>query len=548
MKRLSKVEIEEKQISNSIRRKSVLPSLERTSNIAPPIQAWRGSGLQMWNSNDDNLEQNTLKLKRSLIQKENSLHEIKTNENIENAEDLEYLRRNNKADCVLLTFGAYPNGNPVDNDIYAYPGCSKVIQSSNMLWSWLSRVAGAVVDKQAQESMEHILRLLNTLFGDDKELKSVKSLLCLTGLILYHNNQHIRSEKLITNSNVIDDTIHYFKFSCAAYGWKMLNPLMFADKRKAVLLHGFVNGDIMNNKALCEHTGIHEDDIIATKWTSSDYHPAHYIALDHSTNSIVIAIRGSFHVKDALVDLIAAASPFQGGYAHTGMLECAKRKFSSVHLPILHTIGKFPNYKLVVIGHSLGAGTAALLTLLLKDAIPCSTPIQCFAYAPPCVLSPQLAKSSESLIKSFILGNDCVPRLSFASVKRLRDLCCLLMNEGNSGVSILLKAKRKQIDIDALNNSIPFDLDTALLPPGECYHIIPESEIDDSSPSLTIDDPEIKKKCFRMEKSCPTLFSDLIVSSDMFSDHVPWNYQTAFQGLQLYHNLLQKEMNSPQVD
>eukprot|EP00012_Vannella_robusta_P001346 CAMPEP_0206184206 /NCGR_PEP_ID=MMETSP0166-20121206/1085_1 /ASSEMBLY_ACC=CAM_ASM_000260 /TAXON_ID=95228 /ORGANISM="Vannella robusta, Strain DIVA3 518/3/11/1/6" /LENGTH=220 /DNA_ID=CAMNT_0053599187 /DNA_START=119 /DNA_END=778 /DNA_ORIENTATION=+ len=220
-----------------------------------------------------------------------------------------------------------------------------------------------------------------------------------------------------------------------------------------------MTGDMMNNKALCDHTGIAEEDIITTKWTSSDYHPAHYIALDHSTKSIIIAIRGSFHVKDALVDLVAAASPFQGGYAHTGMLECARRKLMMIRIPLLQAIAKHHGYSVVIIGHSLGAGTAALLTLLLKNEIPCSTPLRCYAYAPPCVLSPQLAKSSESMISSFVLGNDCVPRLSYASIAKLKNLTGVLMEQASSGVSVLLKAKRKQIDIGKLNQELAFNLD-----------------------------------------------------------------------------------------
>ena len=385
------VNSEEARFSLNVRIKSGLPSLLDTCSVAPSVSVWKDSGLD-----------------------EGGMHN----------EDYEYERRGStRADNVLMAFGKYPGGKVYRDDIVAYPGASsKVIQSSNMLWSWLSRVVGAVIDRHAQESMEQILRLLNTLFGDKNQTSSVKSLLSLSALILYHNDTHVSSGRIIEDNNIIDSTIHFFKFSCAAYGWKMLNPLMFANKRKAVLVHGFLTGDVMNNRALCEHTGIQEEDIVTTKWTSSDYHPAHYIAIDHSTLSIVIAIRGSFHVKDALVDLVAAATPFQGGYAHTGMLECARRKLDMIRLPLLQTIAQNPQYQVVVIGHSLGAGTAALLTLLLKNELPCSVRLRCLAFAPPCVLSPNLAKGCEGLIDSFILGNDCVPRLSFASIQKLKEL------------------------------------------------------------------------------------------------------------------------------
>lgn len=38
------------------------------------------------------------------------------------------------------------------------------------------------------------------------------------------------------------------------------------------------------------------------------------------------------------------------------------------------------NFKLVIVGHSLGAGTAAILALLLRQSYP---NLYCYAYSPP---------------------------------------------------------------------------------------------------------------------------------------------------------------------
>ncbi len=42
----------------------------------------------------------------------------------------------------------------------------------------------------------------------------------------------------------------------------------------------------------------------------------HYVVLDHASKSIVVAFRGTFHIKDALTDLVATYEPFLDGFAH----------------------------------------------------------------------------------------------------------------------------------------------------------------------------------------------------------------------------------------
>ena len=42
--------------------------------------------------------------------------------------------------------------------------------------------------------------------------------------------------------------------------------------------------------------------------------------------------------------------------------------------------GDTAGYRLVLVGHSLGAGTAAILAILLRDQYP---DLRCFAYSPP---------------------------------------------------------------------------------------------------------------------------------------------------------------------
>ena len=79
-------------------------------------------------------------------------------------------------------------------------------------------------------------------------------------------------------------------------------------------------------------------------------------------------------------------------------------------------------YELVLTGHSLGAGTAALLNILLhqdKSTIDYRN-VRCFAFACPPVFAP-LDAAPPGCIQStinYIHGRDCVPFLSLYSCRR----------------------------------------------------------------------------------------------------------------------------------
>ena len=74
---------------------------------------------------------------------------------------------------------------------------------------------------------------------------------------------------------------------------------------------------------------------------------------------------------------------------------------------------------LVITGHSLGAGVAALMALLLRGRYP---QVTCWAFAPPGgLMSPALAKAIAPLCTSFVCGDDIVPRLTLSNLERLRD-------------------------------------------------------------------------------------------------------------------------------
>ena len=67
-------------------------------------------------------------------------------------------------------------------------------------------------------------------------------------------------------------------------------------------------------------------------------------------------------------------------------------------------------YKLIITGHSLGAGVGAVLAVLYRKDNQ-SLPIHCYAFSPPgSLFTLPLVEYSKDFITTIIYGNDIVPR------------------------------------------------------------------------------------------------------------------------------------------
>ena len=91
------------------------------------------------------------------------------------------------------------------------------------------------------------------------------------------------------------EAYHYWGFAACAYGWMLLNALFFTDKDTSIL-HGLVVGDDKNLTVLCDHCSIKPEDVIDVCWTSSDYNPGHYLAIDHATEAVVVVRSSSIAI------------------------------------------------------------------------------------------------------------------------------------------------------------------------------------------------------------------------------------------------------------
>lgn len=145
----------------------------------------------------------------------------------------------------------------------------------------------------------------------------------------------------------------------------------------------------------------------------------HYIAVNHKQKQVILAIKGTSTFNDVLTDIIGKAIPHTVGDSsircHEGMYTAARMIMDDS----FHMIENFflpQGYKLVVCGHSLGAGVSSLLGVFLKEKFP-TLSFHVYAYATPACLSYNASIEAQHYLTSVVNNTDCVPRLSLLNLR-----------------------------------------------------------------------------------------------------------------------------------
>jgi len=178
--------------------------------------------------------------------------------------------------------------------------------------------------------------------------------------------------------------------------------------------------------------------------------PGQLVAVDHEKGCVVVAMRGSSCLRDALLDLDCKPLPVtlgsQQGLAHGGMLQAATKLSEPLAVVVEEALGRLPegSRRVLVVGHSLGAGVAALLTALWHEGGGrlSATEVRCLALACPQVLDANLSLAQSEHTTSLVVGDDCVPCLSLASCFDLRDALVSLADPASRGLDSSFEAAR----------------------------------------------------------------------------------------------------------
>ena len=184
--------------------------------------------------------------------------------------------------------------------------------------------------------------------------------------------------------------------------------------------------------ALLAQANLDSSEVLYANFSNSIVENPYAVIADHKWRSIVLTIRGTMSLEDCITDALAESIPLEplgrkygfdgaGEYAHAGMVLCSEWIMEDLvaHNTLIKAFQEYPTYQLRVTGHSLGAGCAFLLALMLKKQYP---DLRCLPYSPPGgLVSMKTARACSEWTTSFVLGSDIVPRLSVDSMEHLRD-------------------------------------------------------------------------------------------------------------------------------
>ncbi|XP_074087427.1 diacylglycerol lipase-alpha isoform X2 [Macrotis lagotis] len=287
-------------------------------------------------------------------------------------------------------------------------------------------------------------------------------------------------------------------------------------------------------------------DIVYTSCHDAVYETPFYVAVDHDKKKVVISIRGTLSPKDALTDLTGDAErlPVEGHHGtwlgHKGMVlsaEYIKKKLEQ-EMVLSQAFGRdlgrgTKHYGLIVVGHSLGAGTAAILSFLLRPQYPT---LKCFAYSPPGgLLSEDAMEYSKEFVTAVVLGKDLVPRIGLSQLEGFRrQLLDVLQRSTKPKWRIIIGATKcipkselpEEAEVTTMASNrlwthpsdltIALSASTPLYPPGRIIHVVHNHPAE---------------HCCCCEQEEPTYFAiwgdnkafnEVIISPAMLHEHLPY--------------------------
>ncbi len=311
-------------------------------------------------------------------------------------------------------------------------------------------------------------------------------------------------------------------------------------------------------------------EIIYASYENDNVMKPYGIFLDHETEKVVIAIRGTLSLEDCITDAICDPTELKeagekwgfdgdGKWVHAGMLRSALAIRDDIdRRGILSGIfsssnsGESRNYGITFVGHSLGAGTAVLLSLLFQNIYP---NLKCVAFGTPgSLVDKECAELFKDTVLSVVLDDDIIPRLGVPTINNIRHQVLESIPRSKCNKSYIMRTlfrdstpdeymyrsgeeppSRFKDAVDKFltemkNRNEVVSADRELVIPGRIIHLVKndaqKNREDYVCTSLvsSICCCQCKSKSYDVQEVSADVFAEIVISPSMALDHFPTTY------------------------
>ena len=298
---------------------------------------------------------------------------------------------------------------------------------------------------------------------------------------------------IFPDNHLVRNVRRFVRFSSASYGKAFLRIMGLTDP--ALNLSSSTelkNLDIHHeHDSFSQYTGLPADTIILSSFV--DLHGVvtplmknkesalplvHFISIDHESRAVVLTCRGTLGFEDVLTDMMCEYDDlvWRGNSykVHKGIHASARRLLSGTGSRVMATLKaaleEYPDFGLVLCGHSLGGAVASLLAVLISEPsvddsspslfttvsqqkllshpnlaersappidLPAGRPIHVYAYGPPATMSAPLRLATRGLVTSIVNGTDIVPSLSLGLLYDFRSIALNLKSDTTDALSAI---------------------------------------------------------------------------------------------------------------
>lgn len=396
----------------------------------------------------------------------------------------------------------------------------------------------------------------------------------LSGVAITPRTQFLSLHEDGNDLELFQTVIHYAHYAVRAYGWPvyvMMNktgvcrlctglqccciPCRKRSEDDAEVVED--NCCQCNFAALQKLTKLGDIEIIYATYHVDVGETPFFVALDYDRKKIVISVRGTLSMKDILTDLNAESEtiplhpPREEWTGHKGMVQAAQYILEKIEQEQLleRARSRRPergtkDFDIIIVGHSLGAGTASILGILMRQAY---SSLQCFCYSPPGgLLSASVVEYTKEFTVSVVVGKDVVPRIGLHQMETLRTdlinaikrsvdpkwktitcsiICCgcsqptsaVEMSTGETEVSEYMRSKHNArcMGIHPSDSTIALTSHQPLYPPGRIIHVVRHH------PTSGQQALSSKEPVYQALWASNTDFDEVLISPVMIQDHMP---------------------------